>query len=84
MSLGLSWKFCRKKKHSARDSIDRARPKVTNTSTAIRFQLYINTCFDHGLRTLQIRVVNTLDPKSLEPNQKKEKNSRRTMNDSLK
>ena len=27
-----------------------------------------NTCFDHGLPTLHIRVINTLVPKSLEPN----------------
>ena len=27
-----------------------------------------NTCFDHGLPTLHIRVLNTLVPKSLEPN----------------
>ena len=39
--LGLSWKS-EKKKHFARDSINQARPKVTNTSTTTRFQLYIN------------------------------------------
>ena len=45
--LGLSWKSA-EKKHFARDSIDQAyssidqaRLKVTNTSTATRFQLYI-------------------------------------------
>ena len=27
-----------------------------------------NNCFDHGLPTLHIRVLNTLIPKSLEPN----------------
>ena len=27
-----------------------------------------NTCFDHGLPTLHIRVLNTLVPKFLEPN----------------
>ena len=40
MSLGLSWKILQKK-HYARDSIDRARPKCTLNSTIARFQLYI-------------------------------------------
>ena len=38
--VGLSWKST-EKTHSARDSIDRARPKCTVIAALARFQLYI-------------------------------------------
>ena len=66
-------------KQSARASIDRVKQIYTvNPAKHLIPTLHINTLwaslkqglkhFDHGLPTIQIRVLNTLVPKSLEPN----------------
>ena len=59
--------------------IDRSLGSIDRKSSRMRFSAKFqlnpsvslnktNTCFDHGLPTLHIRVLNTLVPKSLEPN----------------